>query len=111
MQHHISREIYIPILPYRQFVRAGKQQDLFRSLELVEISQILPINPNARSLLDFGRAFQLQFAEHVISGISSFDRERETGKHESTDPSRHVVISLAHAAVDFPAAVHTGYLA
>jgi len=69
MQHNLSREIHVAVLPYRQLVRAGKQQDLFRSLELVEIAEILPIDPNAGSPFNLRRPFQLQLPKNLIGRV------------------------------------------
>jgi hypothetical protein len=67
---------------------------------LTEFVTTLCVNPSSKRLPQVSESCKiiiggkekggLQFAEHVISRIGSFDRERETGKHESTDPSRHV---------------------
>jgi hypothetical protein len=41
---------------------AGETQEFFRSLQLPKIADVLPVDPNAGGLLDFGGADQIDLA-------------------------------------------------
>ena len=65
---------------------AGQKQDLLRALELIEITKILPIHPDAGSLLDLGGANQFDFSQNFVALSKDNVRdqeERAQRQHES----------------------------
>src|SRR5271165_4039789 len=59
-------EVLEPRLPDDDFMISGKKQELFRSFKLFEEAYVLPIDPNAGSLVGAGVALQLDFSQHFI---------------------------------------------
>src|SRR5215831_9684835 len=77
LQDYALNEILVAVLTNGDDVLAGKQEDLFRSLQFFEVSDVLAVDPDAGGLFDFGFAFEFDFAHHVVAGIGCGDQGRE----------------------------------
>ena len=65
----LLQEIHVPILAYSDLVFTGQEQQLLGSLQLVKITDILPVDPYSGALLNLGVAHEFNLAEHVVTGV------------------------------------------
>src|SRR5437660_10592294 len=76
--HH---EITITILAHRDHVFPGKQQHLLRSLQLLQVSHILSVDPHAGRLLHFRLSQELDLSHYLISRIDR-GRDQKSGNRQ-----------------------------
>jgi hypothetical protein len=75
-------EIQISSLAHCDVVFAGKKQELFRSFQLAQITDVLAVDPDAGGVFDFGRAKEFYFAQDLILSVQGGDQEKEDRKDE-----------------------------
>jgi hypothetical protein len=63
---------------------AGKEQELFRSFEFAEITDVLTVDPNAGSVLDFGGADEFNFSQHLVLGVKGWKKKCRNQENERT---------------------------
>ena len=64
------REILIAILTHSNYVFARQKHNLLRSLEFLQITYILPVNPDARGLFDVRLTFELNLTHDGVFGVN-----------------------------------------
>src|SRR5439155_25236732 len=84
LQRDLLREILISRLADSNLVLSRQQQDCLRPLQFLQISEILPVNPDSGISLDIGCAFELQLAEHFVIRIEQASRHhRSNAQYEA----------------------------
>src|SRR6202007_1548260 len=78
--------VLIATLAHSNLVLAGQKQDLLRALELIEITKILAIHPDAGSPLDLRGANQFDLSQNFVTLSKDKVRDQEEPtqrQHES----------------------------
>src|ERR1700756_291096 len=65
---------------------ARQQQDLLRSLEFLQISDVLSVDPHARSIFDFGFSFKLNFSHHLIPRVDRWGEQKKENCKQYPQP-------------------------
>src|SRR5579863_10529782 len=59
-------KILIAILAHGDHMFARQQQDFLRSLEFLQIADVLPVDPDSGAFFDVGLSFELNLSHHTI---------------------------------------------
>src|SRR5437899_733111 len=73
---HLLREIRISRLTHDDFMFARQKEDFHIVLELIDVANVLPVDPNAGRFVRFGLPDQLHFTQDLVLGDGSDTKQQ-----------------------------------
>src|SRR6266702_1502063 len=83
-----SREVFIAGLPDHDLVLSRKKHDLLISLELLQETDVLPVNPHPRIFIDSGCSGEPKLSHDLLLRSQAHGSEQAADGNSSKGPAR-----------------------
>src|SRR5258708_9032955 len=89
--NHLLPEIRIPGLAHGNFMFTGQKQDLVVILQLIDVADVLSIDPDSGCLIRLGLSDQLHFTQDLALSVGR-ERDNQSGQSKAESCFAHYVI-------------------